>query len=280
MSAAGGSHAAANVEFGADRSTTPRRRQGCTIVTVTATMENAREEGLRLLAEGVRRRVDVRLIGGVAVAVRCPSTSQPPLSREYKDLDFVARSQSSRLVEELLVESGYTPAKRFNAINGHRRLLFHDEERGRQIDIIFDRFAMCHTIDFRDRMGIDQHTLPLADLLLTKLQIVEINRKDLIDIVALLVDHQISDDSVHGIDGSYISSLTASDWGLWRTLQLNREKVRDFVNDLTWPRAEEALDQITRLYSRIDSAPKNTKWKMRARIGDRVRWYELPEEVG
>jgi hypothetical protein len=247
---------------------------------MNTTIADAREEGLRLLADAARRGVDVRLIGGVAVAVRCPSTSQPPLSREYKDLDFVARSQSSRQVEEWLVEGGYTPAKRFNAINGHRRLLFHDDQRGRQIDVIFDRFQMCHTIDFRDRIALDQETMPLADLLLTKLQIVEINQKDLLDIAALLVDHQLSDDPLHGIDCRYISALTGADWGLWRTLQLNRECVSDFVSGLTWPRAEEVLSRMADLYSRIDSAPKSAKWKMRARIGDRVRWYELPEEVG
>ena len=30
----------------------------------------------------------------------------------------------------------------------------------------------------------------------------------------------------------------------------------------------------------MEAAPKSVRWKMRARVGEKVTWYELPEETG
>ena len=37
--------------------------------------------------------------------------------------------------------------------------------------------------------------------------------------------------------------------------------------------------QVAGLRAAIDEAPKSTRWKLRARVGDRVTWYAEPEEM-
>ena len=55
---------------------------------------------------------------------------------------------------------------------------------------------MCHRLDLRSRLHIAGPALNPADLLLTKLQIVELNRKDAIDMIALLLAHPLGADGI------------------------------------------------------------------------------------
>jgi hypothetical protein len=154
-------------------------------------------------------------------------------------------------------------------------LLFYDDEHGRQVDIFIDRMQMCHNIDFRSRMYIDERTLSPADLLLTKMQIIEVNEKDLLDVVALFIDHDIVDDD-RGIHSQYISRLASNDWGLHKTLDLNLKKTKAFAVERSFP--EDVSTRIDTLIAHIEAHPKTMSWKARAMVGERVRWYELPEE--
>jgi hypothetical protein len=236
------------------------------------------EESLRVL--GAASHVTLRLIGGVAIRLRCPSALAPPLARECRDLDFCGRSEDSNALIDLLTELGYESVRRFNALHGHRRLLFKGEA-GRDVDILLDRFEMCHRLDLRQRLHLDEQTLPLADLLLTKLQIVEANPKDITDAAAIVVDHPV--DTTPGvIDASYIAGLCSQDWGLNRTVDLSLARLREALPTLGLP--EESVERgqrsVDELAEAIERAPKTLRWKARARVGERVRWYELPEEVG
>jgi hypothetical protein len=223
--------------------------------------------------------VTIRLIGGVGIRLKCPSASRPPLGRPYKDIDFVGRSGESLKLQDFHAGQGYTPNRRFNALNGHRRLLFDDEAHTRQVDILLDTFEMCHRIDFRDRLDLDPETLPVADLLLTKLQVVEANEKDLLDCLALFADHAVTA-GPDGIDARYVARLCARGWGLYRTLKLNRDKVEEYAARLDAPVREAVLSRLAELYETIEREPKGLAWRLRAKVGDRVKWYELPEEVG
>lgn len=237
-------------------------------------------EARRLLAAARAHGVTVRLFGGAAIALRCPSAARPPLARTYKDLDFMGLSGESRKLQEFFPAQKYSPDRRFNSLNGHRRLLFRDESRSRQLDVLLDRFEMCHRFDLRDRLLLAPDTLPLADVLLTKMLVVQANDKDLVDSLALLIDHPITSNSNEGIDADYVARLCARDWGLYRTLHLNRERVEEAAGRLDPSSREIVLARLMKLFERIEHEPKTLAWKVRARVGDRVRWYELPEEVG
>jgi len=217
-------------------------------------------------------------VGGAAVNLHCSSARQAPLKRKYGDLDFVASSKQRQAVQNLFESLGYEGDRRFNTLNGDQRLLYLDGVNGRQIDVFIDRMKMCHVIELANRLGHDGPTLTPADLLLSKLQVYEVNMKDLVDTTALLLDHPIADHDDDAINAAYVARLTSDDWGLHRTLQLNSGRVREAVRELDVDagRVSQRLDE---LWARIDAKPKSLKWKLRARVGDRVSWYELPEEV-
>ena len=181
-------------------------------------------------------------------------------------------------MQKLFESLGYEGERRFNTLNGHQRLLYLDGVNGRQIDVFIDRMKMCHVIELGNRLGHEGPTLTPADLLLSKLQVFEVNMKDLVDTIALLLDHPIADHDDDAINAAYLGKLTSEDWGLHRTLQLNSAKVRDAVKDLDVD-ADRVNLRLDELWARVDGQPKSLKWKLRARVGDRVAWYELPEEV-
>jgi hypothetical protein len=150
------------------------------------TLAEPTDEGLRLVDAADAQGVVLRLVGGVAIWARCPSARRAPLARPYNDIDFVTRSGSTAAVTAFFAGQGYAPNRMFNALHGARRLMYADQARGPVVDVLVDRFAMCHQLDLRDRLPPGARTLPLADLLLTKLQVVELNEKDLL--AFLLVD--------------------------------------------------------------------------------------------
>jgi hypothetical protein len=242
-------------------------------------LKDIRKEARRVVAAMDQDNVPLRLIGGVAIWLRCPSADQEPLRREYVDLDLIGLAPTYSEIKKFLVGLGYEADKFFNSLHGRTRMLFHDLENGRQVDVLLDEMNMCHRLDFRSRISVDAHTLSIADLLLTKLQIVEANPKDISDLYTLLCDHPIGDQDGEMINGPYIARLTASDWGLYRTIQLNLERIVERSRDIPQIGSYAVGQQVQELRVMIDSAPKTIKWKMRDKVGDRVKWYELPEEV-
>jgi hypothetical protein len=199
------------------------------------------------------------------------------LTREYQDLDFATSKKSSGDLQKLLRDMGYEPNLGFNAMNGRERLLFYDDPNERQVDVFVSSFRMCHEIPLEKRLTVDEDTVPLAELLLTKLQIIELNEKDVRDTVALLLEHEVTDDD-EGVNASHVASLCADDWGLWRTISHNLEKLRQHVGNYDVD-TEAVSSRVSLILERIETAPKSRSWRLRAKIGERKRWYDLPEEV-
>jgi len=236
-------------------------------------------EGRRIVEAAAAEGVPLRALGGVAVAMLCPSSHHPLLSRSYADIDLATTKSAKDQVVALLESLEYTGDKEFNMLHGHRRLYFWDEHAQRQVDVFVDEANLCHRIDLRRRLEAVPLTLSLADLTVLKLQVVETNEKDYLDLCAIFADHELTaDDS--GINSAYIAELTASDWGLWRTLTMVAERTEQFASELTgFEAAGVVVERLGRLRTELEAAPKSRGWKLRARIGDRKRWYELPEEV-
>lgn len=241
-------------------------------------LENIVEEATEIVEKAERRGVTLRLLGGNAFYIRCLSARRGSLAREYGDIDCVGHVKQSSEIKQLFRDLGYAPRERFNALQGYRRLIFNDPVHARRVDIFLDVFEMCHKLDLKDRLKIDRTTIPLADLLATKLQIIEMNAKDIKDLLSLLIDHKICDDD-SGINSLYLARLCAGNWGLYKTFTLNLDRLPKVVDQ--WGLDERdrigALERVNRLMREIEETPKSLVWKMRAKIGERVRWYELPE---
>lgn len=237
-------------------------------------------EGRRLVAAAEDAGIRMRLVGGVAVRIRSPSIARVHPPRTYHDIDLAAERRSGPELADLLERQGYEPHRRFNTLAGNR-LMFFDEEHHRRVDVFLDRIEMCHTLDFRDRLGVEPETLPLADLLLSKLQIVKLTERDVVDVAALLSDHRPSEDD-DGIDVGAIESVCCADWGWWRTATGNLRQLLDEWRDggtAPGPDLETARAHAAAVLDRLVRAPKTLRWRVRARIGERVPWYQEPEEV-
>lgn len=241
-------------------------------------LENPIAEAERLAAAADAAGVSLKLLGGAGIHLHSPSAHRPPLKRKYGDLDYAMPKRDRRSVLEFFPSLGYEANERFNLMQGDRRLYFYDTRNGRQVDIFIDVFKMSHVIDLRERLGGEGPCATPSDLLLSKLQIFEVNRKDLVDLTALLIDHPIEDHDVEAIDAKYVARLAAADWGMYRTLRANVEKLQATVPELDVPQ-EVVLARLAQLWEAVEAEPKSLRWKLRAQVGDRVRWYELPEEV-
>jgi Uncharacterised nucleotidyltransferase len=247
---------------------------------MTTTLADIVAEGERLLALADESGLELRLLGGVAVRLRTPGIPAA-LDRQYKDLDFAVRKKGAGRLDTLMREAGYEPHVTFNAMNARERALYLDEEQGRQVDVFIESFRMCHEIALGERIGLEPRTLPLAELLLTKLQIVELNEKDVRDTVLLLHGHDVAEADGDAINAARIADLCSSDWGLWRTITANLESCRERIGEyaLEPAEAERVSGRIGAILDAVEQAPKSRGWRRRAKVGDRKPWYELPEEV-
>jgi len=252
----------------------------------------------RRLVEGARQQgVTLRLIGGLAIRQHC--TILPFCERDYSDIDVVGLKAERHQIQDAFVELGYQPNERFNALHGDTRLEFVDPVNERHVDVFLDTFEMDHYIDLRHRLALDDYTVPLSDLLLSKLQIVRLNEKDVRDILTLLKDCDVghdeapsrppfrevrragaSDDAPGVINVDYIIELCSCDWGLWKTLTTNVDKVRERMGDYALTAEEQARvrERLATLQEMLVEAPKCLRWKLRDVVGERLQWYNVPEE--
>jgi hypothetical protein len=229
----------------------------------------AQEVGLRL-----------KFLGGMGCWLHVrdhPDDGLVAYRRSYHDLDVVVHKDDDKRVGDVFTRAGYEPARQFNAVQGETRLMYLDPLAGLQVDVFLGEFRMCHTVPLASALNASGHpSLSLAELILTKLQVVELTAKDMNDVGSLLASHPLGS-GVEEIDGERLARYLGSDWGLWRTVTENISRLREWS-----PGAPAGGDRIAAmvdfLTSLIEAAPRSLKWKARARIGDRMIWYEVPEE--
>jgi hypothetical protein len=237
-------------------------------------------EALALARGAADASLGLKLLGGLAVRVLCPEF--PPRLRRDQDIDFACVTKQRKKVAEYLDGAGCEPDRRFNNLNGDRQMYF-TAPSGRPIDVMVDKLSMCHVLDFRPSFGRQPLTIDAVDVLLSKLQIVELNEKDLRDIVHLLAALPLGGGAQASIDTDRFGKLLGADWGWWRTVTGNLAKMEELLGDrpalIPDNRSYEPVAQAGRLLELAVQTPKSMKWKLRANVGERVRWYELPEEV-
>jgi hypothetical protein len=237
------------------------------------------EEATKIIENSQKRGIILRLLGGVAFRLRSPSALHMSLTRKYVDIDLIGLRKQGSNISSLFKEMGYVPRTTFNALNGASRMIFNDLENERRVDVFLNTFEMCHKFDFSNRLKVDKITLPLCDLLLTKLQVYEITEREYKDMIAFLKDHTLSDsDEEESINRAYIATLCGEDWGLYKTVSLNLARLEEALQGyLKDSEASLVRNRILDLKNAIEIAPKSFRWKVRARVGEKVRWYELPE---
>jgi len=255
---------------------------------VTKRFADFRDRAARVVETGRAKGVGLRSLGGIAVWERMPDG----LREEYeevrddaKDIDLVApKGTDTQAIIAVFEENGYVPDERLIAWRGDQRHQYFElNESGEptmEIDVFLGQPPACHKFDLPvDAFGHPGTALPSTELMLQKLQIVETSDKDLLDIAFLFL---AADDQVEGneIDDDRITGLLSKDWGFFHTTGINLLRVKDKVGEkLGSDRAAEVREKAESLADAIDQAPKSRKWKLRAKLGTKVSWYEEVEEL-
>jgi hypothetical protein len=248
-------------------------------------LSDFREEAARIMDAARAEGVLLRLIGAVAFSLHCQKFShmQEMLGRSFSDLDFASYGANATKISKFFPEVGYEEDFMVTRLFGRNRLVFHARNHtNRHCDVFLDKLEFCHTIPFEGRLEIDNLTVPLAELLLEKMQIVKLTEKDAIDAVMLIREHEIGDSDNETIKSTYMAQLCAKDWGLWKTFTINLDRLKKFIADKEKLSNEDKKDinlKIDQLWARIDNEPKTTAWKLRARIGEKRKWYKDVEDV-
>jgi hypothetical protein len=251
----------------------------------------------RIVEEATQKGIHLRLLG--AIAIRLNSLNQADLflrldrlnaEDKFTDIDLAAYSKERAEVRRLLQGLDFAVNQQSLMMHGNSRMIFENAQKGYSIDVFFDRLRFSHDVEFgRDphegRLGLHPLTLPLADLVLEKLQIHEINEKDLKDLVLLFAANSIGNmERETVINGRHIASTLSNDWEFWYEAKLNLEKLQKFVANYVGDKRVDAqvgttirgrIEELTRL---IDEEPKSKDWQKRSKAGPQKKWWRDVEE--
>jgi hypothetical protein len=249
-----------------------------------AEREKFENELKRILDASDKAGIILRVIGSLAFQMHCPKYGylQAAMGRAYTDIDFAAYNKQTKEVQALMAGLGYQENREVFIVSESNRSIFERPEVGLHIDVFFGKLDFCHVIHWEGRLEVDHPSIPLAEMLLEKMQIVQINEKDIIDTIMLLLEHPLGDDDHETINIKRIAGLCSTDWGLWRTTTMNLEKVRQLAQTYEQLTSEQKgyIDtQVKSALKRIDQEPKPLAWRLRARVGDRVKWYKEVDDV-
>jgi len=247
------------------------------------TINDLFNEMKRLIEAANQYDIKLRAFGGLAILAH--SQNNPKFfKREAPDLDFLVPKDDRQKLEAFFNEMGYSPNKRFNLLNGMlRQIYYYDQSEDLHVDILIGDFEMCHKIPLDDRLDVDPLTIPLADLFLSKAQVVKLNRKDGLDLISLLFNNEVGDEKEGLLGLDRIAWLGSQDWGLYKTTSINLERIEELLDDhdlqITPDERSLILGRIQKIHKAFEEMPKSMKWQMRDKVGTRVRWYLEVEEV-
>jgi Uncharacterised nucleotidyltransferase len=240
---------------------------------------NALEAATQIIEKAEEKGARLRLLGGLAFKLLCPSASTPGYSRENKDIDLMGRREDTKKIASAMEELGYKPREVFNKLNMGQRLIYYDMPNKRRVDLFLDEFVMCHRFNFKESILAGTKTLPITQLVMTKLQVVEKTDKEYLDLFAAFKDNEVTWRG-GGIQGEEISELSSRDWGIYTTFRKSLEATLARSESLPTDASRLVQERVKRLLEMMEVRPKSLSWKVRARVGERAKWYDLPEENG
>lgn len=245
------------------------------------------DEALRLVDKAERQGLKLRILGSLAFRIHCPENILlfEEMERELTDIDFAAERKQSHKIRDFLVAEGYVSNDSIMiATEGARHIYEHAETR-LNVDVFTDELYFCHPIPFKGRLHLDSPTIPTTELLLEKMQIVEINMKDIKDTLVLLLEHPVGEPQAgrENIDLDYVTGIMSKDWGFYYTFTTNLKKLKEFMSEFASLKTDQRgaiTSRVDKLVRAVEDAPKSMGWKLRAKVGTRKKWYQEVSEKG
>jgi len=238
----------------------------------------------RILEASDAAGIMLRVIGSLAFQLHCPKFGylQAAMGRAYTDIDFAGYRSQAKDIRILMAGLGYEEEREVFIVSEGDRSIYNNDKIDLHVDVFYDKLDFCHLISWTGRLEVDSPTIPLAEMLLEKMQIVKINEKDVIDTIMLLLEHSLGDKDDGIINIARVAQLCAKDWGLWRTMTMNLDKVKRLAvgyEQLTNDNKSDVSAQVDKILARLEAEPKSMQWRLRDRVGDRVKWYKDVDEV-
>ncbi len=260
-------------------------------------------ESVDLVKRAQEAGVPLRILGAMAVYIH--SSHRPETLNRYRalerlgpgrplftDLDVIGYAERQKDTQRFFQDTlHFTPDFHVNALFSGRRNVFRHPEGLYDIDVFYDVLSFSHEVRFRDsvtgdRLGLDFPTITLADIVLEKLQIHHINRKDLVDLFMLLVGHEVANGSVaDAVDGVHVARSVSCDWGFEYDARANLGKLRGLSDHVVaegrattdeQARVSAAIDRLIQL---MDREPKTKEWRKRAKKGTAKPWFNEVDEI-
>jgi hypothetical protein len=250
------------------------------------------EEARRIIDEGRSRGIVLRLFGGLAVRAHCELLYM--CERDYSDIDLIGLRKQSKEIPGLFAQLGFKENIHVRMATGNQQLQFYKKcdhpdadlhyfiHPDDHVDVFLDAFHMDHEVPLEHRLEIEEYTISLSDVLLTKLQAAHMDDKDERDVISLLSQSPIGETDERGaVNVAYVARLCAGEWGLYYDVLAGIAHMRGVLaerDDLDPGTVQRVGTSLDRLEAAIEAEPKSTKWKLRAKVGTRKQWHDLVEE--
>jgi hypothetical protein len=245
------------------------------------------DEALTLVRQAEAEGIRLRILGSVAYRLQCPNNLHlfEDTKRVLTDVDFGAERKQNRAIREFLMARGYVPDEGIYVASEGARHAYVHRDTGLNVDVFADELYFCHKIPLKDRLDLDNLTISTTDLLLEKMQIVEINLKDFKDTIVLMLEHPLSSQQAgaKSVDVGYIVDMMRQDWGFYYTFTTNLKRVADYFGEFPSIQEHQRIlvqERVKALLEAVEAAPKTLGWKMRSKIGTRSLWYQEVSEKG
>lgn len=238
-------------------------------------------EAVEVVSGAGEAGVTLRVVGSGGIRLHCagPGEAMDRLGRPAKDIDFIVPKEHRKDMRRFLESRGYVVDRDLLVAMEGMRYSFAHPDNKIEIDVFVERLQFNHTIEVRDRLDRHCFTIPLEELLLQKLQIVNLTITDILDLAVLLGTHPVAPEPAGGeeIDATHIASLLAKDWGFHHTAVRNLQRVREAAGgsvDMGHEVNDSIRARVDHLLYMIDKRSKSMAWRMRARVGERMQWWE------
>jgi hypothetical protein len=259
------------------------------------------KEAIGIVEKAQSRGLFLRMLGSLAVYKNSVSSGYSDVFKSlarfgegmpfFTDLDLAAYGKQRDHIDRLFKEMSFEPDAMVNSIFGHKRLIYYHPQRKYHIDVFLNRLEFSHDVEFGEKPGsgrleLDYPTISAADIVLEKLQIHQINRKDLVDLIMVFIVHDVQDQSTkNAVDGGYIAQVLSDDWGFWYDATTNLGMVKSLLNEfmkegkLTAALGQTALQRIDKLLDIVVSTPKSRNWGKRAKAGTSKPWFREVDDI-